>query len=476
MMPKKTDLNPVQNRQDQCHVGSAPVRHRAQTPNCPSVPRLCEAMKGGWTAEEKEHVRQCAFCQKMMVMFWELEPSEMHRVAQYLAGIFPYAEALWMYLAKESALRAQTHWRRTPVRGLAQLIKLGLATRRLFPRLRISRLSTPILWAALAAGAIVTTVHILQTSTDRNTHRELTPPVHKAPDVTTNPPLQRKIDETRVPHTGTGEGPVVDTSTEAECARAELRIRYEMFTRRWDLVEDLAIGRRNGQVSIAGTASTAERAEEIRSALTPLQHVIIEVQSPDTPGPSATPIGISPGEREEPLLMDIMTSGFASVEARQHFIQSVLAASDQVLAHAIALNRLAKRYTESEIAILDEESRHQLSEMLVAHIQQLLRANNTLDSLNSLLPVHAEPRAEDGLSDWRGVAVRLFDAARRQDHVVAALVVSSSQDLRHLRTAAFSFAATHDLIRTSARRMLVAPEFTNTGAFKSMRSKELPKE
>ena len=50
---------------------TGPARHSQQTDRCPHVGRFAAVMNAGgsWSAAEAEHVRACAFCQKVFGMF-----------------------------------------------------------------------------------------------------------------------------------------------------------------------------------------------------------------------------------------------------------------------------------------------------------------------------------------------------------------------------------------------------------------------
>ena len=50
---------------------TGPPRHSQQTDQCPHVGRFAVVMNAGgsWSAAESQHVRACAFCQKVFGMF-----------------------------------------------------------------------------------------------------------------------------------------------------------------------------------------------------------------------------------------------------------------------------------------------------------------------------------------------------------------------------------------------------------------------
>ena len=61
-------------------VQKAPRQHPLRTPQCPPLSRFGVALREGWTAEEKQHVRQCAYCQKIIAMSEEAERREREEV------------------------------------------------------------------------------------------------------------------------------------------------------------------------------------------------------------------------------------------------------------------------------------------------------------------------------------------------------------------------------------------------------------
>jgi hypothetical protein len=47
-------------------VQNAPEKPRLRTPQCPPLPRVAEALRKGWTAEERQHVETCPYCRQLV--------------------------------------------------------------------------------------------------------------------------------------------------------------------------------------------------------------------------------------------------------------------------------------------------------------------------------------------------------------------------------------------------------------------------
>ncbi len=231
----------------------------------------------------------------------------------------------------------------------------------------------------------------------------------------------------------------------------ELAVRYLMFLNHWDLDEDLQISRSPSQVLVGGTASSAEQAGQMQTSLGKLPNVRVSIEPPaaglkQEAGPSSVR---TTSATSVPLLRDLLDRSFVSTDERRAFVDRSLTASDDALARAWALKRLSDRYSPREEALLTDESRGHLQEMLHAHLGQLNVANNDLDALIELLPNSAvsEPSATLG---WHAVIASLFNAVQQQDSLISALVVgtrsngldvgSASQRLRILHHAIYVLA------------------------------------
>jgi anti-sigma factor RsiW len=232
---------------------------------------------------------------------------------------------------------------------------------------------------------------------------------------------------------------------------AELQLRYILFTRQWDLGEDLVIGRSPNMVTLSGTVSSKEREEAMRAALSTLPEIQLSIELPVVPGTRIStanravvtkPSALS----SPPLLKDVLEQTFTSREERLAFVDRCLADSDLALSHAWALKGLVDKYSEAEEQRLKPESDAKLREMLRVHLRELGLANEGLRPLLELLP------ASDGAppvlpSNWRPGIIALFNAVQQQDRLVARLVVGSQTDEQNIATASAEFESAHQAIR-----------------------------
>ena len=246
--------------------------------------------------------------------------------------------------------------------------------------------------------------------------------------------------------------PAVPPPPQVNLDEAELQLRYILFTHQWDLGEDLVIGRTLNQVTLSGTVSSKEREEAMQAALSTRPDIQLSIQLPAVSGARPAtpnrPIITKDSVLSSPaLLKDVLEQAFASREDRLAFVDRCLADSDASLSHAWALKRLADRYSEAEERRLTPESDARLRDMLRAHLQELIRANDNLRSLLELLPPSdaAEPVVP---SNWRPRILALFTAVQEQDRLVANLVVGSQTVGQNVATASAEFRSAHQAINT----------------------------
>jgi hypothetical protein len=213
----------------------------------------------------------------------------------------------------------------------------------------------------------------------------------------------------------------------ADPNEAEFEIRYLMFQKEWDLGEDLEIARTGGIVSVKGAASSQERAQALREALGQIAGLRVDISSPPVSqaGKPAT-VGNPPASTNpSALLKETLEKGMPIPEQRHDFVDRCLAASDNAMAHASAILKLAERYDEPNEAALTVNSRARLREILRVHLERLSIADAELDPLIQLLSGPATGRAAAGTANWRETVQVLFKRIREQDSVVTALVAGS---------------------------------------------------
>jgi hypothetical protein len=229
----------------------------------------------------------------------------------------------------------------------------------------------------------------------------------------------------------------------ADLDEVELQLRYTLFVNKWDLGEDLVIGRAGGQVTLTGIVSSTEREEDMRATLSTLPGVRFSADLPaSADNQAAKPDQAIPAQDRIPLLKDVLEKAFVSRDERLAFENRCLADADTTLSHAWALKRLADRYSEPEEQRLKPDSDQKLREMLRAHLEELGRANDGLRPLLALLPP-----SDAGIptipSEWRARMVALFSAVQQQDRLTSGLVAGSQTNGQNLATASANLRVTH---------------------------------
>ena len=236
---------------------------------------------------------------------------------------------------------------------------------------------------------------------------------------------------------------------------AELQLRYVMFQQEWDLGEDLAVSASSSKITVSGTASSDDRAAEMRSVLGKLPGVEIAIAGPGDGAPragagkrprsSSQPVRSSP-----PLLKDVLDQSFPSRTERLAFVDDCLSSSDLEVSHAWALKRLSDRYNEASVRAWNGELRAKLREMLEVHSEKVGALNHgALDSLQALLP-DAQPRKFAAPGDWHQAVLDLFTQVQEQDALVAALVAGTQNGERDLAAAAGRYRSAHRSVGSAA--------------------------
>src|SRR5262249_56543853 len=115
---------------------------------------------------------------------------------------------------------------------------------------------------------------------------------------------------------------------------------------------------------------------------------LLEVSPPPT-----NPVGSPPllqntpaSTNPSPLLKHILEQSLPIPEQRSDFVDRSLSASDNAMAHASALAKLAERYDAIGESVLTPNSQARLREMLRVHLERLELADAELDPLIHLLP------------------------------------------------------------------------------------------
>ncbi len=233
----------------------------------------------------------------------------------------------------------------------------------------------------------------------------------------------------------------------ADLDEVELQLRYTLFVHKWDLDEDLVIGRDSGQVTLTGIVSSPEREQDMRATLSALPSVRFSADLPASAGNQAAKPDQAIRRPRSGAPPKGRSSKGPSVprDERLAFENRCLADSDAALSHAWALKRLADRYSETEEQRLKPDSDQKLREMLRAHLQELGHGNDGLGPLLALLPP-----SDAGIptipAGWRARMVALFSAVQQQDRLTSGLVAGSQTNGQNLATASANLRITHKTI------------------------------
>lgn len=231
----------------------------------------------------------------------------------------------------------------------------------------------------------------------------------------------------------------------------ELAVRYKLFSEKLDLGEDLQVKQTGKEVTVAGIASSKERANAIVALLSGTDGVRVKVTFPRAADTSSLPSDSSAasfkGSPIAPLAEALLAKEFPSSNERAYFVNAWLAASDKALSHAWAMRRLVERYKEKEEGRLSRESLDKLRDMLRTHVGAVGQANADIDSLLKLLPRASDP-APVSATDPRTGIMLLFRKVQEQDSLVAKLVAGTSTGGDDLATASQKFLNAHHAIRT----------------------------
>ena len=112
-------------------------------------------------------------------------------------------------------------------------------------------------------------------------------------------------------------------------------------------------------------------------------------------------------------------------DQRRDFVDRCLSASDNAMAHASALARLADRYDPSIATVLSSTPQAGLHEMLRIYLDRLMAADAELDPVIELLPGPLAGRKTVDSRTWQDGIKEISTAVREQDSMITALVTGS---------------------------------------------------
>lgn len=70
--------------------------HPQHTANCPPMTRFPSRLRHGWTSDERAHVSQCDYCQKLVSAHWRLIPPDWKTMASFILDPANFPDRLAM--------------------------------------------------------------------------------------------------------------------------------------------------------------------------------------------------------------------------------------------------------------------------------------------------------------------------------------------------------------------------------------------
>lgn len=100
-----------------------------RTPECPSLARFARVVQEGWSAQERNHVSGCPYCQYRMAKQWLTTPPTALTIAAYRAGQSLDKDGMEIYLSWPEAEGARRLLRKSLyVRALSEVFHQAQAT------------------------------------------------------------------------------------------------------------------------------------------------------------------------------------------------------------------------------------------------------------------------------------------------------------------------------------------------------------
>jgi len=285
-------------------------------------------------------------------------------------------------------------------------------------------------WGIAGLTAAATTIAIVAVLTPIATIRPK-PSLQEVRTLDRSEPLEKQT--AKVTHPGTlGRSPSIAPDpfepSEVELIEAEVQLRHTLFVKGWDLGEDIRLERSRNAIVLSGTVSSAPLAEEMHLILAGIPYSTVQIKPPiGGEVPEGKPLAATIRQPvDEPMLADKLSQVFPIPDRRQEFVNGLLVASDEVVAHALVLKQLAVRFDEPTITLLGSEHRRMVREIFVGHLERLESANRRLEPLLALLTT-GDMITNQQAGSWRLAIDVLLSGSRRQDHVVTTLLVRNTQ-------------------------------------------------
>ena len=268
--------------------------------------------------------------------------------------------------------------------------------------------------------------------------------------------------------------------TDAELAEAELRVLVAIHSEKADLGEQIELDRdipRSGQRSeiVRGIVSTAERKNDLLTALQGIPHVELrlqtteEAQSQQNQAPSDIRLGAAPQAAREVSAQEYEIAGgsfeatrhqppaiiiagrpafeqqleerFPVAEARAAFVNETVELVQDAMAQAWALRRLGNRYTPDVVTELSVGSQQTLALLIRDHVSVLrqdvdevrVRVSPLLSPtfIRAVPPLASDLPLSPGTtaSGWRGIVMSVFSETQRVNDNASALLAGTGETL-----------------------------------------------
>jgi hypothetical protein len=195
-----------------------------------------------------------------------------------------------------------------------------------------------------------------------------------------------------------------------DLAQSELTVRVIMHQIGADMGEDLRIRADTKAVLVAGRVAIPERSEQIRRALSPVPWVRLDVRPFDSsPSHAAARMPVARVfVQNDPVvpLAEQLSSLIPNFDERSDFVNSVLASIETAVEHAWALQHLAERYDDKQLALLTPEANQMLDLLIQSHSSELKQELDGIDSRMSLIlgPSHPASRLSFSNMSWQQFA------------------------------------------------------------------------
>lgn len=248
------------------------------------------------------------------------------------------------------------------------------------------------------------------------------------------------------------------SSSPAVTAEDELNVVAALHRIGADLGDPIDVVRSSGEISVTGAGLNSDRVQQVQSALSGMPHVSLHFADPPKPAEEEShPLDVQPGR--SPLESNL-GQRFPNSASYERFVDETLRASEEMMARAHALRRLADRFPPSvevrmKASALDllTSMRHDLAANLVEDAANIDRTlTPVLRSLGETIPTRQPPP----ISDWESLTSTLFTSADRTDTLIGALLATTANSKSESTSARLAGALGQLKADTAAYRQFVS--------------------